>query len=125
MARPVSGHLHCPGGLQRQFELTCNGSGGHNDDSVVALNSSTGTTIVQQGAQMILSATVTADPTNAGVNWALSGDGTLSNMTKKSVTYTAPTGVTGSISPILTATSIADTAQAEHRVAGRHGHTRH
>jgi hypothetical protein len=74
----------------------------------VALNSATGTTLVQQGAQLNLSATVTSDPTNAGVSWLLTGAGTLSNQTKTSVTYTAPTGITGSISPILTATSIAD-----------------
>ncbi len=77
----------------------------------VALNSSTGSTVVQQGAQLNLTATVTADPTNAGVSWMLTGVGTLSNQTKTSVTYTAPTGITGSVSPLLTATSIADNTQ--------------
>ncbi len=74
----------------------------------VSLNSSTGSTLVQQGATVIISATVSADPTNAGVTWNLAGVGTLSNITKTEVTYTAPTGVTGSVSPILTATAIAD-----------------
>ena len=77
----------------------------------VAINSATGTTLVQQGAQLKLSATVTPDPTNAGVTWTLVGGGTLSAVTNKSVTYTAPTGITGSISPLLTATSVADTTQ--------------
>jgi len=74
----------------------------------VSLNSTTGTTVVQQGAQLGFLATVSSDPTNAGVRWTLVGEGTLSSITKTSVTYTAPTGITGSYSPTLTATSIAD-----------------
>jgi len=77
----------------------------------VTLNSSTGSTLVQQGAQVIISATVTADPTNAGVTWTLVGAGKLSSESKTSVTYTAPTGITGTTSPVLTATSIADNTQ--------------
>ena len=77
----------------------------------VAINSSTGTTLVQQGAQLNLTATVTPDPTGVGVTWTLVGNGTLTNVTNKSVTYTAPTGITGTISPLLTATSVANTAQ--------------
>ena len=77
----------------------------------VALSSSTGTTLVQQGEQLILTATVTSDPTNAGVTWSLNGPGKLSNQTTYSATYTAPTGITGTTSPILTATSIADTTK--------------
>jgi Putative Ig domain len=77
----------------------------------VALSSSTGTTVVQQGASIVITASVTSDPTNAGVTWSLAGGGTLSGATKTAVTYTAPTGITGSVSPILTATAVADTAQ--------------
>jgi hypothetical protein len=77
----------------------------------VALSSSTGTTLVQQGGQLILTATVTSDPTNAGVTWSLNGPGKLSNETTYSATYTAPTGITGTTSPILTATSIADSTK--------------
>ena len=77
----------------------------------VALSSSTGGTQLQQGAQLILSATVTSDPTNAGVTWTLNGKGTLLNETSTSVTYQAPTGITGTTSPIITATSIANNTQ--------------
>jgi len=77
----------------------------------VALSSNTGTTLVQQGEQLILTATVTSDPTNAGVTWSLNGPGKLSNETTYSATYTAPTGITGTTSPILTATAIADTTK--------------
>jgi hypothetical protein len=77
----------------------------------VALNSSNGTSIVQQGTPLIWSATVTPDPTNAGVRWSLLGAGTLSNESKTSVTYTAPSGITGTVSPVLTATAIGDPSQ--------------
>ena len=74
----------------------------------VALSSSTGGTQLQQGTQLILTATVTSDTNNAGVTWTLNGQGTLLNETSTSVTYQAPTGITGQTSPIITATSIAD-----------------
>jgi len=77
----------------------------------VSLSSSTGGTSVQQGGTITFTATVTSDPTNAGVTWALSGQGQLINATSKSVTYQAPTGITGTTSPILTATSIADSTK--------------
>lgn len=77
----------------------------------VALSSSTGTTQVQQGASVVITATVTNDVNNAGVTWALDGAGALSNQTNTSVTYTAPSGITGTTTPVLTATSIADTTK--------------
>ena len=77
----------------------------------VALSSSTGGTQLQQGTQLTLTATVSSDPTNAGVKWALIGQGTLMSETSTSVTYQAPTGIIGSTSPIITATSIADNTQ--------------
>ncbi len=78
----------------------------------VAINSATGATLVQQGTSLNFTATVTPDPNSAGVTWTLVGDGALINVTTKSVTYSAPTGITGTISPLLTATSIADTTHS-------------
>jgi hypothetical protein len=81
----------------------------------VTLSSSTNSAQLQQGASLVLTATVTKDTNNAGVTWALPGDpalvGVLSNITTTKVTYTAPTGITGATTPIVTATSIADTTQ--------------
>jgi hypothetical protein len=74
----------------------------------VALSSSTGSAQLQQGTQLVLTATVSSDPNNSGVTWALNGQGTLLNETSTTVTYQAPTGITGTTSPIITATSIAD-----------------
>jgi large repetitive protein len=74
----------------------------------VALSSSTGSAQVQQGEQLVLTATVSSDPTNAGVRWTLVGDGSLVNQTKTSATYVAPPLVTGTTSPLITATAIAD-----------------
>ncbi|HEX9474070.1 MAG TPA: Ig domain-containing protein [Steroidobacteraceae bacterium] len=81
----------------------------------VTLSSSTNSAQLQQGTTLVLTATVTKDTNNAGVTWTLPGDpavvGVLSNITTATVTYTAPTGITGTTTPIVTATSIADTTQ--------------
>jgi len=81
----------------------------------VTLSSSTNSAQVQQGGTLVLTATVTNDTNTQGVTWTLPGDpavvGVLSNITTTTVTYTAPTGITGTTTPIITATSIADTTQ--------------
>ena len=96
----------CGGGSSRTVPTTPIGS-----TTGVALSTSTGTAQIQQGANFVITATVTNDVNNAGVTWALSGGGALSNITTKSVTYTAPTGITGTTTPIVTATSVADTTK--------------
>ena len=81
----------------------------------VTLSSSTNSAQVQQGGTLVLTATVTNDTNSAGVTWSLPGDpaqvGVLSIITTKTVTFTAPTGITGTTTPIVTATSIADTTK--------------
>jgi hypothetical protein len=95
-------------------------SGGNNNTGLtgtlgatsgVAVTSSTGTTVLQAGDVIVLTATVTNDTNNAGVRWALDGDGTLSSITNATVTYSSPTGFAGTSTPIITATSIADNTQ--------------
>jgi large repetitive protein len=78
----------------------------------VVLSSSTGTTQLQQGASLVLTATVTNDVNNAGVTWVLSGAGALTGQTTTTATYTAPaTGITGTTNPVITATSNADSTK--------------
>lgn len=100
----------CGGGSSRTVP-----SGPIGSATGVALSTSTGTAQIQQGANFVITATVTNDVNNAGVTWALSpatGGGTLTNVTTTTVTYTAPSGVTGTTTPIVTATSIADTTKS-------------
>jgi hypothetical protein len=78
----------------------------------VSLTSSTGTAQLLAGETLTLTAAVTNDRNSAGVSWVLDGDGALSNLTTASATYTAPTTVTGTSTPFVTATSIADTSQS-------------
>jgi hypothetical protein len=78
----------------------------------VSLTSSTGTTQLLAGETVTLNAAVTNDKNNAGVSWVLDGDGALGNVTTTSATYTAPTAVTGTSTPFVTATSIADNTQS-------------
>lgn len=77
----------------------------------VALSSSTGGSELQQGTTIVLTASVFSDPTNAGVTWTLSGPGQLLNETKTTATYQAPTGVTGTVSALVTATAVVDTTK--------------
>jgi len=58
-----------------------------------------------------LTATVTDDKNAAGVNWSVTGGGTLSNQTTSSVTYTAPAATSAAQTITVTATSIADSSK--------------
>lgn len=80
--------------------------------NTVALSTSTGSTQLQQGTKLDLTASVANDTASKGVTWTLTGPGTLSAITTTKVTYTAPTGITGTVTPVVTATSIADTTQS-------------
>ena len=63
-------------------------------------------------AQMVpVTATVTNDAKNAGVTWAVSGGGTLTNATTTSATYDAPASVTTAFTATVTATSVSDTTK--------------
>ncbi|MBS0394399.1 MAG: hypothetical protein JSR54_07205 [Proteobacteria bacterium] len=101
--------------------LAACGHGGNGPATVgvgigVALTAPSGTTIVAQGGTIEIDATVSNDPSNAGVSWTLSGSGTsygsLTTQTNAKAVYQAPNGVVGSIFVTLTATSLADTTKA-------------
>lgn len=72
-----------------------------------------GTTVLQPGGTVTLTASVVTDPSSQGVTWALTGVGTLSDVTSTKVTYTAPAAgtVSGAVSVLITATGVHDTTQ--------------
>src|SRR6266581_776851 len=57
-------------------------------------------------------ATVMNDYLSRGVTWALSGAGSLTNVTSSSVTYNAPAAVPNPATVTLTATSVNDTSKS-------------
>jgi hypothetical protein len=67
---------------------------------------------IDQGQTATVTATVANDSKSAGVQWSVSGGGTLSNQTTTSATYTAPATVTTSITATITATSVTDTTKS-------------
>ena len=75
----------------------------------VRLTSPTGTTVIYQGAQIEIDATVLGDATNAGVTWVLVAGsvGTIVSQTPTKLIYQGPDSVTGAVSATLVATSIA------------------
>ena len=78
----------------------------------VSLTSSTGVASLNAGESITLTASLTNDTNNAGVTWTLSGKGTLTEATSTTVVYNAPTTLAGTSTPVVTATSIADTTRA-------------
>ena len=62
------------------------------------------------GQTASVTATVTNDSTNGGVIWTLSGPGTLSDNTKTTVVYTAPTSLSVTATATITATSVANSS---------------
>jgi hypothetical protein len=68
-----------------------------------------GTVFVDAGKPRPITAILVQDPSNQGVTWVLSGPGSLSNLTNKSATYTAPTTV--NTTAVVTATSVSDPTQ--------------
>ena len=77
----------------------------------VALAVSGGTTTLDPGQETIVTASVSNDPSNAGVSWTLDGPGTLIDQTTTSVVYVAPPSTpafAGAQSALITASSNAN-----------------
>lgn len=81
---------------------------------------------VDQGQTLNFTANLANDLRDQGVTWSLSGSncagltgagtsgcGNLSNVTTHAVTYTAPSGLSGSLSVTLTATAVANTTNTK------------
>ena len=96
----------------------CGSSGG----ASITVQITPATASVDQGQTLAFTANLANDLRNQGVTWTVSGSnctgvtgagtsgcGALSNVTTSGVTYTAPTGLSGSLSVTLTATAIANT----------------
>jgi large repetitive protein len=96
---------------------SCSSSGGE----PVTIDITPASSQIDQGQQLIFTATLGNDLFNQGVSWALTGTncvnntgaltgtcGTLSSLTANPVTYTAPAGLTASLSVTLTATAVAN-----------------
>jgi hypothetical protein len=85
------------------------GSGGASTPGIgISLAASGNATGIDQGQTVSISATITHDAQNAGVQWSVSGGGTLSGQTLSSVTYNAPASVTSAFTATITATSVTD-----------------
>jgi hypothetical protein len=78
----------------------------------VSVSISPATASLGSGGTQAFAATVSNDPSNAGVTWSIgSGAGALSSSTPTGVTYTAPSTISAAGTVTLTATSITDTTK--------------
>ncbi len=85
------------------FLVGCSGS----NTLSITLSSPTGQSL-NAGQSLTITATVANDKNGAGVTWALSGTGALSQNTPTSVIYTAPSNVEAATTVTITATSVAN-----------------
>jgi len=68
---------------------------------------------IDQGQNVLISASVLNDPSGGGVSWSLTGPGSLSSSTGTSVTYVSPTpNLASAQQVVVTATSIKDTTKS-------------
>lgn len=67
----------------------CNGAPSNFNQVTLTTNNQT----ISQGGSTVINATVANDTSNSGVSWTLTGAGTLTNSSKTSVTYNAPSSV--------------------------------
>ena len=98
------------------------GCGGGAGTIVIELQPS-GAQTVDEGGVINYTAIVGGDTKAGGVTWKLTGTncggtpatgcGTLTNTTSSAVTYTAPTGISSSITATLTATSVTNSAATQ------------
>jgi hypothetical protein len=96
-------------GLIVLLTLAATGCGGGSSTPAIAVSvTSSSPNGVDQGQTLSLTASVTNDSKSAGVQWSVSGGGTLSAQTTTSATFTAPASVTSAFTATVTATSITD-----------------
>lgn len=70
--------------------------------------------VIDQGQTLSITAIVAHDPSNQGVTWSLSGEGSLTNQTANRVDYGAPSSVSAQSTATVTATSVANTKVSVH-----------
>jgi len=86
------------------YALTFSGCSG-SSATTITLSPASGQTL-NPGQTVTITATVANDKNNQGVNWSLSGSGSLSAITTTSVVYTAPIGLAATTTATITATSV-------------------
>lgn len=98
-------------GLIALLTLGLSGCGGTATQAIViGLTSSANG--IDQGQTESITASVIHDAQTAGVQWSLSGNGSLSGQTPTSVTYNAPPSVISAFTASVTATSITDSTRS-------------
>lgn len=78
----------------------------------IAVSVSAASKATDQGMTVAITAMVAHDAKSAGVQWTVSGGGTLTNATAGTATFVAPANVTSAFTATVTATSMSDTTKA-------------
>src|ERR1700736_3718040 len=70
------------------------------------------TQTLDQGQTLSVTASVANDGKNAGVQWSVTGAGSITSKTSSSATFTAPATVSAGAAATVTATSVADSTKS-------------
>ncbi|MHB8541508.1 MAG: hypothetical protein ACYDCD_11275 [Candidatus Acidiferrales bacterium] len=93
------------------FALGCGGNGPSSPPISVTVAPASPPPI-EQGQAVNVAAFVSNDSSAKGVTWSLAGQGSLTNQTSSSVTYTAPASVPSNFTATVTATSAANSSKS-------------
>ncbi len=99
-------------GLATLLTLGLSGCGGSSSTQPIGVGLTASSRGIDQAQTVSITASVTNDAKNAGVQWSVSGGGTLSAQTTTSVTYNAPAAVASAFTATVTATSITDSTKS-------------
>ena len=94
------------------FAVGCGGNGPSSPPISVAITSPASPPTIEQGQTVNLVASVSSDMSSKGVTWSLTGQGSLTNQTSTSVTYTSPASVSSNFTATVTATSAANPSKS-------------
>lgn len=85
---------------------------GSSSPAAIAVALTSSATGIDQAQTATLTASVSNDSKSAGVQWSVSGGGSLTGTTTTSATYNAPASVTSAFTATVTATSITDATKS-------------
>ena len=85
---------------------------GNSSSTPIAVTVSSTRNAIDQAQTAVVTAMVASDPKSGGVQWMVSGAGSLTNTSTTSATYKAPASVTSAFTATVTATSISDASKS-------------
>ena len=98
-------------GLSAVFTLGLSGCGGSSSTQPITVSVTASVKGIDQAQTATVTAAVSNDSKSAGVQWSVSGGGSLSGQSATSATFNAPASVTTAFTATVTASSVTDSTR--------------